>query len=164
MLAEAKHENDTLEALWTAGKREALETEVKKLETLTEEDHEELTNILDAFFDPDKKPVKPVVQRRESTSDSNNMRNNNRNQQNGNNNRYRRRAPRRSQRDQSQGKENHGPRSNSRRKRSSGDKQNLNGNNNNNNNNNTVMDAKTGAIRKELHQVDANQNNLAAAN
>lgn len=171
LLAEASHDNDSLEKIWNEGKREAIATEIKKLEGLPEEDQEELTELLDSHFDPEKKAVKLIVPRRESTSDGNNMRNNGNNQRNnGNGNRngngnsrsFRRRSQRnqrtRSPRSRSMNKENQGPRSQSRRNNSTGDK-------NMNNNNNNVMESKSGAIRKEhQQQVDANQNTLAAAN
>lgn len=170
LLAEASHDYESLEKLWTEGKREAIEADVKKLETLTDEERTELTEILDSHFDPEKKPVKPVVQRRESTSEGNNMRSSNTNNGNRNGARsYRRRGNRGNQRGRSQGeqainkenqgqpavnKENQGPRSEGRRNRINSDKQ------------NNVMDPKSGAIRKELkqQQVDSNQNNLVSAN
>jgi Exuperantia SAM-like domain len=162
LLSEDKHDIESLQKAWDEGKRDAMAEIVKKLKDFKEEDHEELIELLDAHFDPEKKPVKPIVQRRESTSggngngNGNGNRNDNRND-NGQMRQRRRRAPR----GRSQNKENNGPRSDSRRKRSS-DKRNSNQGNNNNNNNN--MEQKSGAIRKEHHQqVDANQNPVMLA-
>ena len=145
---------EKLQEVWEAGKREAIETEIKKLKELKEEDHDELLELLDSHFDPEKQAVKPVVQRRESVSNGDGTPH----QNNRNNMRRRRRGPR----GRSLNKENRGPRGDSRRKRSNDKRY----NNNNNNNNNNVMDSqKTGAIRKDHHQqVDANQNNMVSAN
>jgi Exuperantia SAM-like domain len=165
ILAEAKYDMDKLQALWTEGKREALETEVKKLEELKEEDYEEMVDLLDSHFDPEKQVVKPVVQRRDSVSNGDGTPHQN---GNGNNMRRRRRGPR-GPRGRSLNKENRGgpreqggQRMDNRRKRSS-DKR---FNNNDNNNNNNMMDhQKGGVIRKEhQQQVDLNQNNMVSAN
>lgn len=154
ILAEAKYDMDKLQALWTEGKREALEAEVKKLDEVKEEDREEMVNLLDSHFDPDKQAVKPVVQRRDSVTNGDGTPH----QNNNGNMRRRRRGPR-GPRGRSLNKENRGPRSESRRKRSNDKRL-------NNNNNNNVMDhQKTGAIRKDQHQqVDNNQNNMVSAN
>ena len=75
MLAEAKHDLDSLQKVWDEGKREGIAAKVKELEEFKEktEDQDELTEILDSFFDPEKKTVKPVVQRRESTGNGSGM-------------------------------------------------------------------------------------------
>jgi hypothetical protein len=144
---------DKLQEIWNEGKREAIETEVKKLEELKEEDHNELIELLDSHIDPEKQAVKPIVQRRENViKGDGNPQHNNRNM------RRRRRVPR----GRSLNKENRRPRTNSRSKRSS--EASYNNNNNNNNNNNVIDPHKTGAIRKNHQQVDGNQNNLVSAN
>jgi Exuperantia SAM-like domain len=152
LIAEAKYDMESLQKIWDEGKRDGMIELAKKLKDLKEEDQEELIELLDSHFDPEKKPVKPVVQRRESTNG-------------GNGNGQMRPRRRRSVRGRSQNKENTGPRSNSRRKRSM-DKRNMNNNNNNNNmnnnnNNNNNVDHK-GAVRKDQRQqVDMNQNQPA---
>lgn len=149
VLAEAKQDITSLEKSWNEGKRDAIAEIVKKLDELKEkdEDQEELIEILDSHFDPEKKPKKPEDLRRDSTSG--NIRNSGRNQ---------RRRRNSNPRGRSLNKENQGQRSNSSRKRS-GDKR-----VNNNNNNNNVMDPKSGAIRKEQPQhVDSNQNAVLVA-
>lgn len=134
LLAEASHDLESLEKTWNEGKQEAVVEEVKKLKDLSDEDRDELAKILDAHFDPEKKPEKPIVARRENNNGGN-VRN------------QRRRRPR----GRSVNKENRGPRSNSNRKRSADKRY-----NNNSNNNNNVM-SKTGNMRKN-QQVDSNQN------
>jgi hypothetical protein len=154
ILAEAKFDMDKLQAVWDEGKREGIATEMKKLEELKEEDHDEIIELLDSHFDPEKQAVKPIVQRRESVSNGDgNPHQNNRNM------RRRRRGPR----GRSPNKENQGPRNNPRRKRST--EKRFNNNNNINNNNNVMDPQKTGVIRKDHpQQVDANQNNMVSAN
>lgn len=137
ILAEAKYDMEKLQTIWDEGKRDALTTEMKKLEDLKEEEHEELVELLDSHFDPEKQAVKPVVQRRDSVSNGDGTPH-----QNNRNMRRRRRGPR----GRSLNKENRGPRNNSNRKRST-DKR---FNNNNNNN------------MKDHQQLDANQNMVAA--
>lgn len=153
LLAESHHTMDSLQQIWTDGKREAIDEELKKIDELKDEDREELTEILDSHYDPEKKPIKPVVNQRRRDAGNGNPAGNNR----------RRRGPR----GRSLNKENQGPRqmrSGSNRKRST-DKRYNNNNDNNNNNNNNTMDPKSGAIRKEhaQQQVDANQNTIMAA-
>lgn len=151
---------ETLQKKWDEGKRDAMIELVKKIETLKEDDQLELADILDAHFDPEKKPIRPIVQRRENN--------------NGNNNQMRRRrrntgGNRNSRGNNMNNKENNQdrPRSNSRRRRRSSTNDKRFGSNNNNTNaknNNNMMDPKTGAIRKETQQaVDANGNILGTA-
>lgn len=102
-----------MQTIYDTDKREGLEKLVKDLESVKEEEREELINILDHHFDAEKKPFKPIVNRRENR----NMGNNNRRRRNNNG-----MPPR-----MIQNKENRGPRSDSRRRRS------RNRNNNNNN-------------------------------
>lgn len=148
-MAEAKQDLDSLTKIWTEGKRDGIAEIVKTIPGMKEDEQEELIEILDCHFDPEKKPVKPIQQRRE------NNQNNQNNGQFNNDNNMRGRRNKRGPRRQSTNKENQGSRNDSRRrKRSSTDKR-----FNNNNNNNNVMDPKSGAIRKE-YPVDANQNNV----
>lgn len=171
LLAEAQQDMESLTKIWTDDKRDGIAELVKKIEALKEEEQIELIDILDSHFDPEKKPIKPVVQRRSDRRDSQSNGNNAGNNNNNNMRNPRNRgggAPRR----RSLNKENQGPPMNNsrRRKRSTTDKRfnNATINNNvaiNNNNNNNVMDPKSGAIRKEQPQVDANQNSvLVSAN
>jgi hypothetical protein len=151
VIAEAKHDMDTLQKLWTEGKRDAIAEEVKKMDNLKEDEHEEVVEILDAHFDPEKKPVKPIVQRRESTSGGNGNGNNDRDRNMRNNQQQRRR---RNPRGRSMNKENTRPRSsnNNQRRRSVTD--------NRYNNNNNNMDHPKGMRKDQQHQVDANQNTV----
>lgn len=153
---------ETLQKKWDEGKRDAMIELVKKIETLKDEDQIELADILDAHFDPEKKPIRPIVQRRENAN-NNQM---GRRRRNGGN--------RNSRGNNMNNKENNQDRARSnsrRRRRSSTDNKRFGGANNNNNsnaknnnNNNNVMDSKTGAIRKDSQQaVDANGNMLATA-
>lgn len=122
LLAEAKYDMDSLTKIWNEGKREAIADLVKKIEEVKEDEREELVELLDSHFDPEKKAVKPVVQRRENKSERGN---NVRNQPP----RRRRGAPR----GRNYNKENMGSRSNSqpRRRKHSTDKRMDNNNNNN---------------------------------
>lgn len=157
LLADAKHDMDTLKQLWEEGKRDGIAEHIKKLDELKEEEQVELIEILDSYYDPEKKAVKPVVPRRENTNngdrhernDRNDRNDRNGNDRNGNMRLRRRRAPR----GRSMNKENQGPRSDSRRK--STDKR---YNNTPSHNNNNMMDQK-GAGRKEHQHMD-NQNQV----
>lgn len=170
LLAEAQQDMESLTKIWTDSKCEGIVEMVNKIEGLKDDEKEELIKILDSHFDPEKKPIKPVVQRSERRGErrdsnnpnqmnnqGNNQGNNNNNNQNNMRNQRSRRAPRR----RSPNKENQGPRNDSHRR-----KQSTKGfNQGNNNNNNNVMDPKTGAIRKDQHQqVDGNQNVMVSAN
>lgn len=53
----------SLQEIWDSEKREGMEKLVKGLESIKEEDHEEMINILEHHFDEEKKPFKPVVRR-----------------------------------------------------------------------------------------------------
>ena len=162
LLAEAKQDMESLTKIWTDSKRDGIAEMVKKIEGMKEDETEELIDILDSHFDPEKKAIKPVVQRRTERRDSNQNNgnnvnhDNNQNQNNMRNQRNNRRGPGRP----NVNKENQGPpRNNSRRrKRSTTDKRQYN--------NNNVMDSKSGTIRKDQQQqMDANQNSvLVSAN
>ncbi|CAG9799371.1 unnamed protein product [Chironomus riparius] len=67
-LADQKHDSKTLQAIWDSEKREGIEKLVKGLESIKEEDHEELINILEHHYDPEQKPFKPVVRRENNGS------------------------------------------------------------------------------------------------
>lgn len=108
-LADANHDKDTLQELWNAQKREGMENLVKSLESIKEEDQEEFINILDSYFDEEKKPAKPPMNpnahmhRRDSTSNNGGGRKGGmRHRRNSHN---------------MNGKENRGSRNNSRRRR-----------------------------------------------
>lgn len=62
-LADKNHDSKTLQTVWDSEKREGIEKLVKSLESIKEEDHEELINILEHHYDPEQKPFKPVVRR-----------------------------------------------------------------------------------------------------
>lgn len=64
-MADKNHDSKTLQTIWDSEKREGIEKLVKGLESIKEEDHEELINILEHHYDPEKKPFKPV--RRDNT-------------------------------------------------------------------------------------------------
>lgn len=131
--------------MWEEGKREALVENIKKFEALSEEDQLELVEILDSHFDPEKKQVKPVVQRRENpvrevATGREHVRAS-----------RRRRGPR----GRSVNKENMGPRSNSRRKHSTEKRM--------NDNNNNHVEPKE-AMRKEQPQQTEGAAQMVAAN
>jgi len=62
-LADKKYDLKSLQEIWNSEKREGIEKLVKDLESIKEEDHEEVINILEHHFDEEKKPFKPVVRR-----------------------------------------------------------------------------------------------------
>jgi len=121
LLAEHKHDNDSLNDLWTNGKREAVVEAVNKIESLKDEEREELIEIIDSHYDPEKKSVKPVVKRSNSR-------------------RRRRNTPqRRGHYNNNNNKENRRPRRKSRSMSNNRRYNNNNNNNYNNNNNNNNM-------------------------
>jgi hypothetical protein len=61
--------------LWTNGKREAIAEAVSKIAELKDEEREELVEILDSHYDPEKKSVKPVMKRSNSRRRYNNKEN-----------------------------------------------------------------------------------------
>lgn len=129
-LADMKHDKDTLQELYNKEKREGLENLVKSLESVKEEDREELTEILDCFFNEEKKPACPPPNpnavmnnnRRDSGPGNGSGRNNN---QNNNMRRPRGNGRGRNMMNMNNpmmnnnGKENRGPRNDSRRRRNS---------------------------------------------
>lgn len=127
--------------------------QIKKMDELKEEEQIELVDILDHYFDPEKKAVKPVVQRRETNRDGG-REDRRDNGQRDRQQQRRRRVPR----GRSINKENQGPRPDSRRRKRS-----ENGTNEKRINNNNNVDAKSGA-RKDHQQMDANQNIMVSAN
>jgi len=136
-LADQNHDSKSLQAIWDSEKREGIEKLVKGLESIKEEDHEELINILEHHFDAEKKPFKPVVRRE-----------NNGNGRGGPNIRRRR--------SQRMNKENQGSRPNSRRRRSrTNSKRRTSGGSN--------MNPKTGNVQKDQQIMnecgDCNYNN-----
>lgn len=62
-LADKKHDMKSLQAIWDSEKREGIEKLIKDLESIKEEDREEVISILEHHFDEEKKPLKPVVRR-----------------------------------------------------------------------------------------------------
>lgn len=62
-LADKNHDMKSLQEIWDAEKREGIEKLVKSLESIKEEDYEELINILEHHFDVEKQPFKPIVRR-----------------------------------------------------------------------------------------------------
>jgi len=126
-LADAKHDLTSLQAIWDAEKREGIEKLVKDLESIKEEDREEVINILEHHFDPEKKPFKPVVRR------ENNV---------GRNGPNMRRRPQRMM-----NKENRGSRSNSRRNHPS---------RNNSRRRMSNMNPKTGNVQKDQQIMNNN--------
>lgn len=106
---------ETLQEVWNSQKRVGLESLVNSLESISEEDREEFINILDSFFDNEKKPIRPPMNpnatksRRDSTSATG---------RNGYNKGGRQMRRRNSSRNasNSRGKENRGSRNNSRRR------------------------------------------------
>lgn len=173
LLAEDKHDLESLKLKYDEGKRDALYEVVKKLnqdfQPLTDEEVTELVDILEGHFDPTKKPI--VDKRHQEGQNTGNGTGN------GNNMRRRRRGGmgvgggRRNSRGSSNmiDKENQvRARSNSnhrRRRRSStdGGKTRFGGNNNNEMNNNNNYE-KTGAMRKEHQMHDNNANHMISAN
>jgi len=95
VLAELGYNLEALQALWTESKKDGMKTVTDKCEELKSEDREELVEILDHHFDPEKVPLKPRVNRRHSqhppSSGNPNPQPNNNNNQNGNNGGRRRR-------------------------------------------------------------------------
>lgn len=124
-LADIKHDRDTLQELYNTQKREGLENLVKSLESVNEEDREELTEILESFFNEEKKPALPPINpdavknrnRRDSGPGSGRNQNNNM-RRNNNNNQRRGRNMNMNNQMNNNGKENRGPRNDSRRRRS----------------------------------------------
>lgn len=158
-MADAKHDKVSLQEVWNAEKREGIEKLIKDLESIKEEDREELANILEYHFDEEKKPFKPVVLRRENVN-VNNGGGGNGNRNNNHNNVNRRRGgngnPRMQQQQQQQnGKENRGPHSDSHRRRRSR-------NNSKRRTNEQDMNSKTGVGRKD-QQYDSTNPNMVAA-
>lgn len=116
-LADVKHDKDTLQELYNKEKREGLENLVKNLESVKEEDREELIEILDSYFDEEKKPAKPPVNpnagqnmRRDSVNGVGSGRNSNMRRRRGRN--------MNTNNNMNGNKENRGPRNDSRRRRS----------------------------------------------
>ena len=107
-LADLKHDKDSLQELYDNQKREGIENLVKSLESVKEEDREELIEILDSYFDTEKKPVSPPVN--PSMINKNHHRDNGNNGQ-GSGRNIRRRGV------HNMNKENRGPRNDSRRRR-----------------------------------------------
>ena len=124
-LAEQNHDSKTLQAIWDSEKREGIEKLVKDLESIKEEDREELINILEHHYDAEKKPFKPVVRRENNGREGQNIRR------------------RRSQRMNNNNKENRGSRPNSQRRRRSrtNSKRRMSGGSN--------MNPKTGNVQKD---------------
>jgi len=132
-LADKNHDMKSLQEIWDAEKREGIEKLVKNLESVKEEDHEELINILEHHFDEEKKPFKPVVRR-----ENNGM--------NG------RRGPKIRSRRMNHEKENRGPRQNNdnrrRRSRNNSNRRTPNGGHN--------MNPKTGNVQKDQQIMNNN--------
>lgn len=165
MLAEAKHNNDTLEQMWNDGKRDAITETVNKIEGLKEEERTELIEILDCHYDPEKKSIKPVTKQSSKPQQSQ--------QQQQQQQQPRRRMPR----NRNMNKENRNRGGRQRNKSNDSNKKFYSNNNNssqvNNNNNNshtnnnnmmTSTDTmKSGGVRKDFTQVDSNQNIISAS-
>lgn len=67
VLAEHGHELTDLHKIWEASKKEGLVTCLESCKELKERDREELIEILDHHFDPEKEAYRPIVRRRSST-------------------------------------------------------------------------------------------------
>ena len=69
VLAEFSYDFETLEKIWQTNKKDGIKDAIDKIVELKEEERQELIDLLDCHFDPEKQPVKPVVkkQRRRST-------------------------------------------------------------------------------------------------
>ncbi|XP_063702517.1 maternal protein exuperantia [Culicoides brevitarsis] len=67
VLAENGHELTSLHKLWEEEKREGLNKCLEACTDLKERDREELVEILDHHFDPEKDAYRPIVRRRSST-------------------------------------------------------------------------------------------------
>uniref|UniRef100_A0A182R799 SAM_Exu domain-containing protein n=2 Tax=Myzomyia TaxID=59140 RepID=A0A182R799_ANOFN len=63
VLAESGHDYESLRQLWQEKKREGMETVIKEITELKEEERTELVELLDCHYDPDKQAFKPVVKR-----------------------------------------------------------------------------------------------------
>ncbi|CAO1346489.1 unnamed protein product [Diamesa serratosioi] len=161
LLAEAKHNNDTLEQLWNDGKRDAIAETVNKIESLKEEERTELIEILDCHYDPEKKSIKPITKQSTKPQQSQQQQ-----QQ------PRRRMPR----NRNMNKENRNRGGRQRNKSNDSNKKFYSNNNNssqvsNNNNshthnNNMITSSdtmKSGGVRKDYTQVDSNQNIITAS-
>lgn len=156
MLAEAKHNNDTLEQLWNEGKIDAITETVNKIEGLKEEERTELIEILDCHYDPEKKSIKPVTKQSTKPQQS---------QQQQQQQQPRRRMPR----NRNMNKENRNRGGRQRNKSTDSNKKFYSNNNNSHthNNNNVISSTdtmKSGSIRKESYtHVDSNQNIISAS-
>lgn len=139
LLSEFKHDNDSLTELWTNGKRDAITEAVNQIQDLKQEERDELIEILDCHYDPEKKSLKPVVNR------SNSRR---RMPRNRSNRRYNNKENRRPSRRSSRSMENNGGRNNGGRFYSNNNNQ---YNNNQYYNNNNQMDHKM-QVKKEMMQ------------
>lgn len=67
VLAEHGHELTELHKIWEESKKEGLAKCLECCEELKETDREELIEILDHHFDPEKEAYRPIVRRRSST-------------------------------------------------------------------------------------------------
>lgn len=67
VLAEHGHELTELHKIWEESKKEGLTKCLESCEELKETDREELVEILDHHFDPEKEAYRPIVRRRSST-------------------------------------------------------------------------------------------------
>ncbi|XP_053686853.1 maternal protein exuperantia [Sabethes cyaneus] len=63
VLAEYGHDFASLMQMWTDQKREGLEEVISKITELKEDERNELIELLDCHFDPEKQQLKPVVKR-----------------------------------------------------------------------------------------------------
>ncbi|XP_049297759.1 maternal protein exuperantia isoform X4 [Anopheles funestus] len=61
VLAESGHDYESLRQLWQEKKREGMETVIKEITELKEEERTELVELLDCHYDPDKQAFKPVM-------------------------------------------------------------------------------------------------------
>jgi hypothetical protein len=117
-LADANHDKDTLQEIWNTQKREGLENLVKGLESVKEEDREEFVNILESYFDEEKKPAKPPMNPNAKQMSHNDAGSTGDGHHNNNGGRKGGMGRRRSTRNihNNQGKENRGQRNDSRRR------------------------------------------------
>ncbi|XP_055630599.1 maternal protein exuperantia isoform X2 [Toxorhynchites rutilus septentrionalis] len=63
VLAEYGHDFQSLHQVWTEHKREGLEKIITNITDLKEEERNELLELLDCHFDPEKQQLKPIVKR-----------------------------------------------------------------------------------------------------
>lgn len=88
VLAEHGHDMDELQKLWEESKKDGLAKRLTGCSELKDQEREELVEILDHHFDPEKQPVKPNIRRRQSRHRSRGRNGNIKNNNEANNSNY----------------------------------------------------------------------------